>query len=50
MSAVEKDLTRSTAVGLAAAPALQAGAATLAGLLLLIGLAGVALIGLKSVL
>ena len=34
------------AVGLAAAPALNAGPATLAGLLLLIGLAGVALIGL----
>ena len=34
------------AVGLAAAPALRAGPATLAGLLLLIGLAGVALIGL----
>ncbi len=34
------------AVGLAAAPALHAGPATLAGLLLLIGLAGVALIGL----
>jgi two-component system cell cycle sensor histidine kinase/response regulator CckA len=34
------------AVGLAAAPALRSGPATLAGLLLLIGLAGVALIGL----
>jgi two-component system cell cycle sensor histidine kinase/response regulator CckA len=34
------------AVGLAAAPALNAGPATLAGLLLLVGLAGVALIGL----
>ncbi len=34
------------AVGLAAEPALRAGPATLAGLLLLIGLAGVALIGL----
>jgi two-component system cell cycle sensor histidine kinase/response regulator CckA len=34
------------AVGLAAAPALRAGPATLAGLLLLIGLAGVSLIGL----